>query len=273
MKTNRQKTNWILDALLFTGFLVSFSLDLTGLPVHQWIGVFCGLLAVFHLVIHRDWAAAVTRRFFKKTSCQARTYYLLDAAIMLGFSLIVMTGTVISTWLNLALTNYAAWVDFHVTTAIVTLLLVVLKIGLHWRWIVRVATQPIFRPAAQPAARLKPSPVPATVPGAMTRGDFLRLMGIVGAASLAALSFTLNDDQGAQAAHTIPSNESITAAGATPAAASGTTGVSQPYSSPDTSTTTTSCSVRCNKGCSFPGDCRRYQDSNGNALCDFGECI
>lgn len=109
------------------GFLVSFAMDWTDLSLHQWIGIFGGLLAIYHLVIHWDWVTAVTMRFFRKTSGQARTYYLLVASIMLGFYLILVTGIVISTWLNLALTNYSAWVDFHVTTFIMSLCLVVLR--------------------------------------------------------------------------------------------------------------------------------------------------
>jgi hypothetical protein len=287
MKTNRQKSNWILDVLLFTGFLVSFTLDLTGLALHQWIGIFCVLLSAYHLIIHWDWVTAVTLRFFKNTSGQARTYYLLDTAIMLGFYLIVMTGIVISTWLNLALTNYAVWVDFHVTTSIVTLLMVVLKVGLHWRWIVRVARQSIFRPDPQPVPVLKPVPVPVTASGAINRRDFMKLMGIVGVASLTAFAFTLNDNLGAQATsptasedavvnqEAVPSTsaastDSATVTEATPTVTNEAVTVSQPTS---TTTTTTSCTVQCNKGCSFPGHCRRYQDSNGNNRCDFGECL
>jgi hypothetical protein len=301
MKTNRQKLNWILDALLFTGFLVSFALDLTGLPVHQWLGVFGGLLALYHLALHWNWVKTVTRRFFGKTSGQARTYYLLDFAIMFGFFLIVATGLVLSTWLNLALAHYGAWKHFHVTTSIVTLCLVVLKIGIHWRWIVRVARQTSFRLTPHPVQVLKP--VPALQPvlprvassNAMTRRDFLKLMGIVGAASLAAISFTLNSSQSAQASSTASDSsksnnlskvqsgvtassatgESVPVTEATPTAASEAVTVTQMYSPSSTSTTTTtttSCTVLCSKHCPFPGQCRRYVDTNGNGYCDRGEC-
>jgi hypothetical protein len=32
------------------------------------------------------------------------------------------------------------------------------------------------------------------------------------------------------------------------------------------------CSVICDKGCSYPGQCRRYVDTNGNGICDLTEC-
>src|SRR5512136_2030970 len=74
MKT-KQKTRWRVDAVLFTGFIATFFLDLTGVELHQWIGVFGGALAVYHLLSHWDWASAVTQRFFGGTSGKARQYY------------------------------------------------------------------------------------------------------------------------------------------------------------------------------------------------------
>jgi len=35
---------------------------------------------------------------------------------------------------------------------------------------------------------------------------------------------------------------------------------------------TNQCVVRCPNRCSYPGKCRRYVDTNGNGLCDLGEC-
>ena len=45
MKTHRPKTNWLIDLALFVGFLVAFVLDLTGLPLHQLLGVLVGAVA------------------------------------------------------------------------------------------------------------------------------------------------------------------------------------------------------------------------------------
>jgi hypothetical protein len=33
------------------------------------------------------------------------------------------------------------------------------------------------------------------------------------------------------------------------------------------------CTKRCPRGCSYPGHCRRYTDSNNNGYCDLGECL
>jgi hypothetical protein len=102
----KQKTKWWVDAILFTGFITAFFLDLTGVALHQWIGMLAGALAAYHLITHWDWVEAVTQRFFGRTSGQARLYYLIDGGIMLGFASMIFTGLVISTWLSWALQKY-----------------------------------------------------------------------------------------------------------------------------------------------------------------------
>src|SRR5512139_1289238 len=113
MKTNKQKQHWLIDAALFGGFLLSFWLELTGVALHQWLGVAIGVGVGYHLFTHWTWVKSVTARFFKQTSHQARLYYVIDATVLIGLAAIIVTGLVISTWLDLALANYPAWKTIH----------------------------------------------------------------------------------------------------------------------------------------------------------------
>jgi hypothetical protein len=258
MKTN--KWNWMIDAALLAGLLATFFLDLTGLVVHQWLGVALGLLAGYHFVSHWNWVKSVTRRFVGQTSRQARSYYVLDAGLMLGFALTLATGLVISSWLSLPLGNYAVWSNVHVTASIVTLLIVVVKIGLHWRWIVKTAQQ-LFAPTTPTVASRPMQPVP--VSASMDRRSFLALMGVVSIASVVAIKSVLDDTS--VLAETAVSGTTLSEASQ----------VKQTTSASSSSNTAvaSSCVVRCNKGCSYPGHCRRYVDTNGNKRCDLGECL
>jgi len=47
-----QNSKWLVDITLFTGFVLAFFLDLTGLELHQWVGVAAGGLATYHLITH-----------------------------------------------------------------------------------------------------------------------------------------------------------------------------------------------------------------------------
>lgn len=268
--------NYGIDALLLVGFLVAFFLDLTGLDGHQLLGAAVFVFSAYHLILHWDWVKAVTKKLFEKVAPLAKAYYILDAVLLVGLMLITETGIIISSWLNLELTNYTLWLDLHILVSVATLAALVLKIGLHWKWIVsttrRIFTRTQPRLVLPGAPALKPQPVPVNA----GRREFVSLMGVVGAASVIAAASGMQS-----LTSTAPETASAAAAAATPQASSSTTSSksgsslqSAPSSSASSSSsTTTACRISCNKGCSYPGRCRRYVDAYGNKKCDLGECL
>jgi len=186
MKSNRSSTNWLVDAALFGGFIILFFLELTGVAAHQWLGLAAGALAIYHLLAHWGWVKAVAGRFFGRTTWEARLYLLVDILLCAGLGAIVLSGLLISTWLNLALGGkWLLWSAFHTLASQATLLVVVFKIAIHGEWIIRVARRLFSRRGA---------PAPTRAAGAaagMGRRDFMRLMGVVGAASTWAILRTM----------------------------------------------------------------------------------
>ena len=294
MNKHKQKYNWLIDTAIMTGFLLSFFLDETGLPLHQWLGLGVAVLVLVHLYLHWDWVIAVAKRIFGKKCGRARIYLLLDTLIMLGAVVILETGLAISTWFNLDFYNFGTWVDIHIYSSLITLGLVVVKVGLHWRWIVTTAGK-IFnrKPGIRIQQPLRPSPVPASVTELsknVNRRQFLVLMGVVGTASVVAASNVLSRAKAVQSAALESSsalsttsalsepelaysqvNPSTASEGVVPTPSVTATTVPQmAYTNPGQSP---NCQVRCPKGCSYPGQCRRYIDTNQNRKCDLGECI
>jgi len=250
------KSRWLLDAALFAGLIAACFVDLTGVELHQWIGLLAGSVALYHLIEHIHWVEAIGQRFFGRIATQARTFFVIDAALLVGFFLTVGTGLVISTWLGLSLVNYAAWLSVHIGATIASLVLTALKIYLHRGWILQVARKWVFVPA--------PVGVPvqrATAPTAVTRRDFLGMMGVVGAATCLALGQSVESLQEVSGAE----SEELAAAVTTTATAS-------TRSSTGSNSASSPCTVQCGKRCSFPGHCRRYVDTNNNNRCDLGEC-
>jgi hypothetical protein len=269
MQKDNRKNHWTIDWILFALFLISFFVDLTGLALHEWLGAAAVILALYHLLVHRSWVAAVTRRFLARTSLQARSFYLADAGLLLGFLLTGASGLAISTWLDLPLSNFNAWSHLHLMASILTMLLVVLKIALHWRWIVSAA----WRYAVDPLVAWTNSPRPAPAANRVERRDFLKLMGIVGAAAVVAVHGALDGTQGT--AWGVSSSSQVEAIPQTPATVSDAQPGSAASSSTPQSTAASSvrCVIRCHNGCSYPGRCHRYRDSNANGRCDLGECV
>jgi hypothetical protein len=255
------KSKWWVDAGLFIIFLAAFFLNLTGLSLHQWIGVAAGAIALYHLITHWAWVKSVTARLFDKAASRSKRYYLIDAGLMLGLFTIIGTGLVISTWLNLSLTFYAAWRFVHIAASILTLGLTVAKISLHWRWIVTVARNIFSQPVSQPTRTAAgQQALPAKM---VSRREFGQLLAVVGIGSFFALSRGIKSLQA----------DETTGAAAENTTQSSTIDLTSLFTSAQSDpSTATTCAIRCNRKCSYPGHCGRYTDSNGNSRCDLGEC-
>ena len=284
MTKTSSKTHWWIDLFLLIGFLAAFYVNLTGISLHQWLGLAITILALVHLILHWDWVTATFNRLFMKSSARARVYLLLDVLIMLGAAVMVETGLVISTWFNLDLPNYADWLDIHIYSSVITLGITVVKLGLHWRWIVCVAKKAFGKHAALPATRpLQPVVVPVPVDQKrVDRRQFLMLMGAVSGVSVLAATNVLSKVNAVQsaAATQLAASEAqsiTTARTSTPpiSTASTTLPAATATAIPQAAVVNTnqSCTVRCPRGCSYPGHCRRYTDSNNNGRCDLGECL
>jgi len=275
----KQKKNWWLDLVLFITFIATFFLDRTGVEMHQWLGVTSGVLALYHLIFHWDWVVAVSKRFFSRLSNKTGYFFLIDAALLMGFVLILFTGLVISTWFNLILGDYSAWLRLHIIVSIGTLSLVALKLALHWRWIARTARKIWSQPAFPPQRILAKQPKPVSA-SCLDRRGFLKVMSVVGIASSVALLHAYKSlaDVGDTILETDPAGASSSEASTSFARSSNFTDSrkSSGFNVSSSSSSTTEnegCTVRCGRHCSYPGRCRRYVDSNQNNLCDLGECM
>lgn len=294
MQNNAKVSKQVIGIILLLGFLLAFFPNLTGLDLHQIGGSVLGALAVYHGWVHRRWIASIASRLGEATAVRGQLYWLLDAALAAGFVAIVGTGLLISTWVGYAGAYLDLLIDVHVIGSLLTLALVLVKVATHWRWFVRwTVRDAVRRPlGTAPARGANHGP---------SRRAFLGLMGTVGLAAVAAGLSGLNrfsQQAVAQTSGAIADTAASPAAAgtATPAAAaataaSTTTTETAAATSEATATATTTatatatstaqtaasavtaCRVRCNRGCSYPGHCRKYADANGNGLCDLGECL
>lgn len=167
----------------------------------------------------------------------------------------------------------------------ITLQVLLAKIALHWRWIILVVRRKT--PAALQLPQ-KPAVVQVTsvsdaqqsrrkylqvslAVAAIALFDISQLSKALGQTNTVQASGETSTTTSSQAATQTISNESAAQVSSTgnPAATLNPTETTQPL----IVNTLSTCVVRCDKHCTFPGRCRRYIDSNRNGLCDNGECI
>ncbi len=86
------KSNFALDVAIAAAFLVSCNPPLTGLAVHEWVGVSFGGAVAVHLLFHWNWMVQVTRRAFRRTARGSRLNYAVDAWLFVAFTATVLSG-------------------------------------------------------------------------------------------------------------------------------------------------------------------------------------
>jgi cytochrome b len=126
-----------IDIALVLVLLLLFSPRLTGLPLHEWLGIALGLPLLVHLLLSWSWIRAATARVATRTSGRARANYVLNWLLFILVVIEVLSGIVIS---NVALPaigvptiNDRAWRALHNQTLNVTMLLIGIHVGMNWR--------------------------------------------------------------------------------------------------------------------------------------------
>lgn len=146
------RTNLLIDFGILSLFLVVMEPGLTGLAVHEWLGVAFFATILLHLMLHWKWIASMTAQFFKKLFHASRLQYVVDALLFVSFTTAMLSGLMISRVvvpvLNLSLLrgeNFA-WRGLHAASATTTLLMVALHFALHWDWVVGMTARYLVRP-------------------------------------------------------------------------------------------------------------------------------
>ncbi len=168
-RSNRTMVNMAVDLSIFVAFLVATAPRLSGLAIHEWLGLALGAALLTHLLLHWSWLVGVTRRFFGKVAWSARLNYVLNTLLFIAFTIIIVTGVLISEvampLLGISFANDRLWENLHRVASDATVLLVGLHVAVHWRWIVNVVRR-IFtrRPGLRAAPQLDLAGSPTVSP-------------------------------------------------------------------------------------------------------------
>lgn len=293
---------WILDLILYCLFLLSFFVDVTGVAMHQWLGIAVGAFAMIHLLLHWNWVKNLLRNKLSDSSRQMRWNSCVDLATALGLITLMGTGLLMTLRSVSEGGSYAAIRVIHIASSLMTLVSVTVKVSLHWKWI--LATFKKFLPKETRATQQ-----PLNQSRVMGRREFL---GIFGASSLiivftgAAIAWdikqtsrpssTLDSSFGTSTDASLASENdaspiketisipavvsSANSNGETPVESTELVPASLPTPSIESgpviaaeSSNSTSCFLQYNRGCSYPGRCGRYTDTNQDNRCDRSECL
>jgi predicted ferric reductase len=146
----RHAFRWWLDVALFVALVVLLSPRLTGLSVHEWLGLIFALPVLVHLLLAWPWIATATRRVSSPAHRRDTVNTMLNAAFFVTSSVVLISGLVISQvtlpWLGVSTIDDRVWRSMHNHWTTWMWLSASAHIAMNWRWILTAALK-------HPAAR------------------------------------------------------------------------------------------------------------------------
>ncbi|HSY50776.1 MAG TPA: DUF4405 domain-containing protein [Thermoanaerobaculia bacterium] len=128
-----------LDSALLAALLLLLAPRMTGLPIHEWIGIsFCAPVLI-HVLLSWRWIVATLRSLPSRTT-RTRINVLINTALFVLTVIEIVSGLVISRvalpLLGLHTIEDGSWRALHNQALNFTKLAVGLHIAMNWRWIV-----------------------------------------------------------------------------------------------------------------------------------------
>ena len=125
-----------VDITLFALVLVMLSPRLTGLPLHEWLGLALGAPVLLHLLLSWPWIARATLVVPIRATLRHRVNYLLNWLLFASIVVEIVSGIMISVValpaLGVATVEDRAWRAMHNRYLNLLVILVGLHVAMNW---------------------------------------------------------------------------------------------------------------------------------------------
>jgi hypothetical protein len=149
-KPNRSRRLFWVDASFFALFLLVINVPMTGLTIHEWLGIAIAAVTITHLVQHGDWVASMFQRVLTATSFQNRVNYVMMIGLFIGFASIIVSGLLISQvalpFIGYTPSGGSFWLWLHLSSVGWVVALVAIHIAMNWKWIASTTERLVFAP-------------------------------------------------------------------------------------------------------------------------------
>jgi hypothetical protein len=140
----------MLDSIIAVAMLALISMHITGVAIHEWLGIAIVFLIVIHLLLSWDWIVATSHRFFRVIPHRVRINYLLNAMLFIAVTVMIFSGVMISKvalpFLGLRPNHDPFFRMLHTLFGEVLLWLVGLHLAMNWKWVTCVLRKYIIIP-------------------------------------------------------------------------------------------------------------------------------
>jgi hypothetical protein len=144
------KKKLILNLTMFGAFLAVSNPHLTGISIHEWLGVSFIAALVTHLLFNWEWIVNVGKTFFRKFWHQSRLNFVVDTAFFIVMTGVLFSGLMISKsvlpTLGIQLGAGGSWKSIHFMLSDASIILLGLHFALHWKWVLSNVSRYIVSP-------------------------------------------------------------------------------------------------------------------------------
>lgn len=129
-----------IDLIMALTFVLFFNKRvLGGLTFHETAGIIIAAVFFTHVLLNWRWVKNVTLRLFDhQLPVKTKLGYFLNLMLLITMSYIIVSGIFISrvVFPNIDISNEPWFKVTHISISFVTLIIVALHVGLHWKWVV-----------------------------------------------------------------------------------------------------------------------------------------
>ena len=138
-----------VDVGILLTLLLAYAPQLTGLALHEWIGLGLVAVVVVHLLLSWRWIATATRMAFTSGRLRTRVNYALNWLLFTLIVVEVASGVVISQAalpaMGVTTLDDRVWRAVHNLTLNWTLLVTGFHVAMNWSQLARFIVAPIAR--------------------------------------------------------------------------------------------------------------------------------
>ena len=137
MKKN-YRVKAVLDTLMLITFCLLMNTRLLGMTFHEGAGLAIGAAVLYHLAINRNWVVGITKNLGSGKLPRLSLFkYLLNAALLIDFAIIIITGILMSKvfFQGLGLPQVPQAKILHTLCSYIGIVLIGVHLGLHASWV------------------------------------------------------------------------------------------------------------------------------------------
>jgi hypothetical protein len=132
----KPRHNFIIDIIATVVYIIAANPLITGLAVHEWVGLGIIIVFIVHCAAHYDWVLATIRHHNDKVSV---ANLILDIVTLVVFMVVTISGLMVSRYLlplfGFVAPGYFFWNPLHSISAKVLLALLLVHVVVHWKWL------------------------------------------------------------------------------------------------------------------------------------------